>query len=251
MLTSLLLTTALSAAPTAFAFADESGKRLLAIGKLDEPARLDRASCDGTVVAAKFVAEQPAGPKDTGRLTSANFDQTAGAVFQLAGEKVARDTTCLLGTAEFFRAWTALAVKASKKRRCDEKAAAAAAALGARQVESCVEVGTFSAARLLLATFAKEGNQLLVGLVLLDGKRVAMRSFPAKLEPGAPSCWRVDDGCAFSPDSYRVPFVLKGQGELRLLGLWAGAEGQNVELLGVQGQALEATATASRYWAPQ
>lgn len=249
MLASLFVAVTLSAAPdTAFAFANASGTRLLALGPVAEPARLTRASCDGKVVEVAFKAQQPKGPRDNGRQTKWNFDQVAGALYEVKGT-VAADGGCLLATAAYFRERPPLAVTAAQKA-CDAGAAAVAAGLSRRPVERCLEVGAFSGGRLLLVTFAKRGSSLLVGFVLLSARVTAMRSLPATLEQDAPSCWRADDGCVFEPGAYHVPFVLQGPGGPTLFALWDGPEGQNFELLEVRGAALEERATASRYWAP-
>jgi len=250
VLASLLLAVTLAAEPgPAFAFSDADGKRLLSLGPVGVPARLTRASCDGRVVDVAFLSQQPKGAKDTGRQTAANFDQVSGALYEVKGDAVPPDAPCLLADGAFFRVSLPVAVTASQKP-CDAKASAAVTRLNKRKVERCLEVGAFPGGRLVLVTFARSGKALLVGLVLLAEKVTAMRSFPATFEPGAPSCWRVDDGCVFEPGAYHVPFVLAGPSGPTPFGLWDGAEGQNLELLEVRGAALEGGLTASRYWSP-
>ena len=98
---------------------------------------------------------------------------------------------------------------------------------------------------MVLITFEKKGSEALVGFVLLADKVAAMRRFLAKVDPGAPSRWRADDGCEFPPTAYRVPFALNGPGAHAVR-----AEGQTVELLTVKGTMLEPGPAASRYWSP-
>ena len=248
MIGSLLLATALSASPHfAFAFSDASGNRLLALGSVADPARLTRATCDGTVREVAFLAQR--GGTDSGRQTSANFDQVAGALYQVKGAAIAAGASCLLATAAFFEARPPVAVAATR-RPCDGRVAAAVAGLSERAVERCLEVGSLPGGRLALVTYARSGAELLVGFVLVTDAVTAMRSFPATARSGAPSCWRVDDGCIFEPGAYHVPFVLAGAGGPTLFALWDGAEGQNLEILEPKAGVLEAGATAYRYWAP-
>ena len=246
----LLVAAALSAAPeSAFAFVDATGKRLLAVGAVEQPARLTRATCDGKLVEVTYLREQPRGAKDTGRLVSFNFDQSPGSLYELQGAAAERDATCLLGTPSFFAVRAPVPVTASKQP-CAKPLADAAAALGKRAVQACTEVGRFPGGTLAHVAFASDGEQLLVGLALDAGATTALRAFPAKRDPGGFSCWRADDGCAFPPHSYRVPLVLKRKDGLELLGLWDGPEGQVAERLSVSGQALAVADVASRYWSP-
>lgn len=249
MVGSLLLAATLSAASDyAFAFADASGKRLLALGAVPEPARLTRATCDGEVVRVAFLAQQPRGANDLARQTPGNFEQVEGALYALEAGTIAPGASCLLATAELFRARPPVAVTA-EETPCDAETGAAVARLGKRSVERCHEIGGFPGGRLALVTFARTGKDALAGLVLLAGKVATMRSFPAVFGGDATSCWRVDDGCVFEPGAYHVPFVLTGGGA-GLFALWDGPEGQKLELLESRRGALEPSAAAYRYWAP-
>lgn len=250
MIGSLILATTLYAAPdVALALSNDTGTRLLAFGEVTNPVHLTKATCDGRVVDVSFIAQQPRGPKDSGRHTSDNFDQVPGTLYQVKGATIAHDASCLLGTASFFAVRAPVAV-ARGQTRCDDGTSALVARLGKRAVESCLQVGTFPRGRLALVTYARRSNELLIGLVLSTDKVAAVRRFPATFEEGAPSCWRADDGCTFNPADYHIPFVLTGAAGPMLFALWDGPEGQNIELLQPDGEDLEAAATGYRYWAP-
>lgn len=243
---------ALAAAPEfSFGFTNENGTQLLALPPVRAPASLTTAVCDGKLVELKYLREQPAGPEDTGRQTARNFKQVKGALFRLAKGAMPADALCLLGTRAAFgrRKLVPVSVETGD---CDEKTAAAAASLGKRKVTKCVATGAFAGGKLGFASYELEGSSALAGLVLTPEKgEPALRKFPATWERGAPSCWRADDGCEFDASSYRVAFVMSGKAGLEFFALWAGAEGENAEVLRVKGSELKIVASGSRYWSPE
>jgi hypothetical protein len=251
MIGTLLLASTLFAATAdvAFAFSNASGTRLLAVGEVAEPARLTRATCDGRIVETSFLAQQPAGAKDSGRQTSSNFRDAPGALYEVKGALAPGDASCLLASSAFLATHPPVAVP-RREKKCSDKVSALAARAGGRAVDRCLEVGTFPGGTLALVTYARKGDELLVGLVLFTEKVTALRRLPAKFEKDAPSCWRADDGCVFDPAAYRVPFVLTGVAEPMIFELWDGPEGQNLELMRPKGEDLEAVASGYRYWAP-
>ncbi len=256
MIAALVVATLLSGAKSpkgpemAFGYLDSAGKRLLALGNIDQPAFLTRASCQGSIARIKYLRRQPRGAKDTGRQTRFNFGQSEGHLFEVVDPLAPTDDTCLLGTAEFFAAREMLPLK-PEKGACDEKTTAAAAAAVGRKVERCVKLGSFSGhGRLVAAHFERKGEEALAAVVLLDAGPTAVRAFRAKWDPEGISCWRVDDGCQFEPSVYKVPFALAGPSQTELFFLWDGAEGQNVALLRV-GATIEPVLEGSRYWSPE
>ena len=123
---------------------------------------------------------------------------------------------------------------------------------GKRKVTKCLNTGSFAGGRLSFAGYEVEGASALAAVVMSPEKGdAAIRKFPAPWEKGSPSCWRADDGCEFDPTSYRVAFVMSGPAGLELFALWAGAEGENAEVLRVKGAELAVIANASRYWSPE
>jgi hypothetical protein len=250
MIAPLLLASALSASPDfAFAFSNAKGTRLLALGDVPRPVQLTRATCDGKLLDVTLVAQQLASVNDIGRQTAANFEDSAGAVYEIAGATVPPDASCLLGSGEFFAAHPPTAVIPAQ-RPCSATDGATAARLGRRAVERCVEAGSFRGGRLDLVAFTPRGKELLVGLALFAGKVTAMLPLPAVREEGSPSCWRADDGCRFDLAAHPSALVLGGAGGPRVFATWPGAEGQVLQLLEPRGDVLVETASAYRYWAP-
>jgi hypothetical protein len=242
----------LAAAPEfAFGFSNQDGSQLLALPPVSNAASLTKAVCDGRMIDVKYLREQPKGAQDTGRQTARNFSQVKGALFKLVKGTLPADSLCLLGTKATFAKRT-LVVVAPETGDCDEASSTAAAELTQRKVTRCVTTATFPESRLSFASYELDGSSALAALVLTREKgKPAVRKFPATWERGAPSCWRVDDGCEFDPSTYRVAFAMTGPAGLELYALWAGAEGENAEVLRVKGPELKVVASASRYWSPE
>lgn len=246
-MTGILVLSLMTAGPEfAFAFSDAQGRKLLALNAVEDPERFTKASCGGTVFEVAFARLQGKGAHDNGRRTTANFSESAGALYEVKGP-AQPDSSCLLATEAFFKTKVPKPVVASATP-CDAKALAAVTALNVQPITRCTQIGRFSGGQILNVQFAPQGKAFLVGVVLLSAKTVAMRSFPASFEEGSPTCWRADDGCVFEPDAYRIPFVMVGRG-IDLFALWGGPEGQELELLHVSGARLEADPLgASRSW---
>src|SRR5688572_5269128 len=96
----------------AFAFPNEQGTRLLATTEIAKPEALRIAICSGgQQVSVQFERRQPEGSKTTGRQTTENFAQTAGAIFRLAGGKVPADATCVVADESFLAGATLIPLK--------------------------------------------------------------------------------------------------------------------------------------------
>lgn len=247
-----LVLLALAAAPEfSFGFTNENGTQLLALPPVSAPGTLTKAVCDGHLVDLKYVKDQPQGPKDSGRQTARNFTQVKGALYKLSKGTMPADALCLLGTKAAFAKRKLLPV-AQEAGDCDEKTNGLAAELTKRKVTKCVETGSLEGARLSFASYELDGSNALAAVVLTAEKGIAAtRKFPATFEKGSPSCWRADDGCEFDAASYRVAFAMSGAAGLELFALWAGAEGENAEVLRVKGSELKVVVSASRYWSPE
>lgn len=251
MLTIVAALTLAAAPEFSFGFSNENGTQMLALPEVKAAARITKAVCDGRVVDVKYVKDQPAGAKDTGRQTARNFTQVKGALFKLVKGTLPANALCLLGTNATFTKRKLMPV-APETGDCDEKTSAIAAELAARKVTKCFATGTLPEGRLFFASYELQGSSALAGVVLTREKEApTIRKFPALWERGAPSCWRADDGCEFDASSYRVAFAMSGPAGLELYALWAGPEGENAEVLRVKGPELKVVASASRYWSPE
>lgn len=248
-----LLAVSLSTTPEfSFAFSNGDGTQLLGLEPLTAPSDLNKVACDGRVLEVKYVREQPAGAKDTGRQTARNFAQVKGSVFRPVKGRLPVDTVCLLGTTKAFSKRTLEAVTQQADERCDANTEALMAGLEKRKVAQCSATGTVKDGRLTFAKYEVEKDSALATVALLPktGSPV-VRRFPAKWEKDTPSCWRADDGCEFDSTNYRVAFVMRGPAGFELFARWGGPEGENVELLRVTEGELKVIASSNRYWAPE
>lgn len=252
MLLTLLAVSLATTPEFSFAFSNGDGTQLLGLEPLTAPSDLNKVACDGRVLEVKYVREQPAGAKDTGRQTARNFAQVKGSVFRPVKGTLPVDTVCLLGTTKTFSKRTLEAVTPQVDERCDASTEALLVGLEKRKVAQCSATGTVKDWRLTFAKYEVEKDSALAIVALLPSSGTpAVRRFPAKWEKDSPSCWRADDGCEFDSTNYRVAFVMRGPAGLELFARWAGPEGENVELLRVTSGELKVIATSSRYWAPE
>ena len=250
MLTTVLIT-ALAAAPeVAFAFSDATGQRVLAVGSVAAPKLLTRLVCGGTLLGARYSNTQERGREDNGRETYHNFDNRPGPVFAVEGGTARVGSTCLLGSAGFFANRTVHEVNQASKGDCDAKTSEAISHAQKRKVKRCALLGNAALTSFVVVEFEPSGQERLLGLAVVSGNRVSQQSYSAKATADGTSCWRVDDGCNFSPEAFRIPFILTGDRGTELFVLWDGPEGQSAELLKVNGGVLEPEASASRYWSP-
>lgn len=251
MLTIVAALTFAAAPEFFFGFSNSDGSQLLALPPVSSAATITRAVCDGRVIDLKYVKDQPAGGKDTGRQTARNFTQVKGALFKRVKGSLPADALCLLGTTATFAKRKLMPVS-GETGDCDAKTAAIAGELVKRKVTKCLSTGALPEGHLSFASYELEGSEALAAVMLTREKEApALRKFPATWERGAPSCWRADDGCEFDASSYRIAFAMSGPSGLELYALWAGAEGENAEVLRVKGSALKVVASASRYWSPE
>lgn len=241
----------------AYAYADASGKQLLAPRELAAAARVQQALCPGNeLLTVQFTGIQAGDAKrDTGRASSQNFARQAGQLFGLTDGEVTDGDICLLAPPEFFRAREPLPVEPLLAREdqgdeCSETLRGRIAAARKRPLAGCwpvAVIGDEDGAYVVL--FERRGPDALAALVLDRGGRLAFRDYPGNTTD-ASSVWRVDDGGVFDPGAFDILFVIEGPQGVELGVEWAGAEGANVTLLQADGALLRERLAAYFYRAP-
>ncbi|HAN09116.1 MAG TPA: hypothetical protein DCP90_00700 [Clostridiales bacterium] len=84
-----------------FAFADETGKKLITFdAKIEKPEELNVAIGDnGKIFKIKYIMHQNSNDKDTSRQSSSNFDNIAGYIYEVEeNEKLETDDTYYLSS---------------------------------------------------------------------------------------------------------------------------------------------------------
>ncbi len=234
----------------AFAFANASGTRLLALSGLSDPGRPYRAVCPGgKVFRVKYVQRKAATSKDTGRDTAANFDNHGGDLFQFVGGRTRPDSTCFLMEEASLKQKTVVTSTPLGNKKCDPAQSKKVADEKGRAVAQCWrKLALGSGKELVLVRFEGRGKSALASLVLLAPTGFAFMDFPG--QDDATSTWRVDDGGILEPQDFAILFIMNEGGTMEFGLSWAGAEGAALQLLRLEGKSFRPILEEYRYWVP-
>lgn len=102
-----------------------------------------------------------------------------------------------------------------------------------------------------MAQFVPWGKHLLASMAMFGSGPIVFQDYPADLDETRTSCWRVDDGCEFAPQSIRVLFAyVTATGVPGLAVEWGGFESQSLRLIEAHGPRFDEKLQSSRYWSP-
>ncbi len=239
--------------PGSFAYVDPSGTQLLALGPLEDPARILGAICPrGLIARVRFDRTQDRQPDDNGRQIAANFSRDAGHVFRLVQGNASPDETCYLSADSMLLA-TAVPVTPLGLATCPAGQYSRLAAARQRKIVSCSHLAqTPARAELLALQFATIDSSALASLVLVRDRSLWFQDFPAAYRGPDEDVWRADDGGVFSPEALGILFVAELPHAVVMAITWAGAEGESDQLvLADTGDAFRTVVQEYRYWAPR
>jgi len=208
----------------AFAYADSSGDRLLALSAPSSPNSVVEARCrSGARLPVRFVGHQSRSPGDNGRQLASNFDYAEGDVFAVASGSARPDETCFLAPPP-----AAEVPRSPADSVCIVGDSARLSQAKARRVVWCRRIGTVDdLTRVLAVEFERRADSALASLVLADRDQVTFLDFPAVPGPEGDT-WRVGDGGTFDPSGFGVLFVVNGPAERAIAVAWAGEEGESL-----------------------
>lgn len=222
----------------AFAFADETGKRLITMDDAEEKQdHYDLAvGSNGTVLKVKFEKKQDSDAEDTNRQNMYNFEHIAGHVYTVVEGEAKPDDTYLMTTSDVWLPGAELAIDASGHGQpVNEKIVQAVEAKKQRGVQhggKIADVGSDGA--LYLIQFERQADDMLASLVLTRGDELLFCDFPATYEPN--STWRVDDGGEIGAEQFGLMFAANTDEGLVLSVNWHGAEGITSFFVGEDGE---------------
>jgi hypothetical protein len=238
----------------AFAFADRSGSKLIVTAPLAAPDALTTALCgDGRRVPVKYLRQQPAGAKDTGKVTRENFDQLPGALFQVVTGRVGGSATCLIAPDAFAAGVTAVSVRPlDRARGCEAAHNKRLSSVRGRRVIHCWGIAQVPPdMSLSVVQFVREGDAAL-GSVLLEGpEKWLFADYPAEYHGEGGDVWRAGDKGVLAPNDFRIVFLLK-RDETYALGVrWGSAEGESLTLFVSDGNRFRDVINEYWYRSPQ
>jgi hypothetical protein len=235
-----------------FAFVDSDGTQLLALDSLADPSTISSALCSGGVaLTAQYDHRATRQSSDNGRQIAANFANQQGHVFRVSGNKATPDRTCYLSSDSLLVA-SARAVTMRKPAECSTEQVSRIAAAKRRQVIHCWDIASAPTRLEVLAVqFVDIDSAALAGLVVFGDSSLLFKDFPAVHHASDESTWRVDDEGVFSPTGFDVLFVAHLPDGFVIAITWAGAEGEDSELLIADSAGnLRTLNKGYRYWSP-
>lgn len=241
----------------AFAFPDESGKKLLITDEVEKKETMTRALCDKNhLLSIKYLGHQDRNPiKDSGRQTHYNFANLKGEVFQIAGDPIGKDMNCLIAPKAFFQSRRMIQFKSApgdemgygrNRPKCDEKTRDRITSAKKRAITGCWLIGDIDKqGKLVAAVFEKKEGEL-ASLALLGKNRLVSHDYPGD------SGWRVDDEGEFQP-THEIIFVTRQEktDEIEIGVSWPASEGNCLSVLRSAGNRFIEIKTDSFYWAPR
>ncbi|HEY8831540.1 MAG TPA: hypothetical protein VIM21_03440 [Gemmatimonadaceae bacterium] len=215
-----------------FAFANSDGTRLLALDSLPDPSTIRGALCSGAVaLTARYDHHATRQSGDNGRQVAANFGNQQGDVFNVSGNKAIPDQTCYLSADSLLFA-RARAVTMRKPADCSSEQISRIAAAKRRQVIHCWDIASAPTHIDVVAVqFADMDSAALASIAVVRDSSLFFKDYPAVRHANDQSTWRVDDEGVFSPTGFDVLFVADLPDGFVIAITWAGAEGEDSELL--------------------
>ena len=234
----------------AFAFPDPSGMRLLTVSEPTQPELLHTVFCsDGRRASVRFDHRQTERDGHNGRETSYNFDLLAGDVFTVVDGTIDADARCFLASDALASSATLLSMEGSPgSGECGLTVERQLASLRGRAVVNCRSIAQLvTGGRLLLAEFARQGNDFLASVVMMDDDRMIFADYRAVFRGERESLWRVGDGGVLAPDGLGIVFLLR-RGTSYTIGVdWVGAEGSSLAVFASDGGA-QFIQVIAEYW---
>jgi hypothetical protein len=209
-----------------FGFPDPSGARLITVPSLLRPAGLHTALCSGTRrFSVRFERRQTEREGYNGRRTPDNFDNLDGVIYAVLQGRIEPNAICFLAVDRFLSSAALLpAEPPAASNDCDPDARRRIASSRSRLAVSCrLLTKPQGDTRLVLVEFARQNNDALASVVLIDRDRASFADYPAVFRGEGQDLWRVGDGGVLS--GLEVVFLVK-RGNFYAMGIeWSAEEG--------------------------
>lgn len=242
----------------AFAFADSSGTRVLAVSPLRHPEQVHTLIVGGRQFPVRYDGKQQRSKQSDGRDRAYNFAHVEGDRFRLVGGCVLPDETAFLAT-DSLLALGGLPMRVERDGRpCAEQDGTRKSIESerGRRTLRCWRLANYGSDRTYgevdLVEFVPQGRNWLASIYVSysDGGPTWLTEDYAVTLSDSSSVWRVDDDGKIDEEAFDVLFILNSRSGF-LMGLsWGGAEGESLELLSPRGRELVPIAMGYRYTAP-
>ena len=234
----------------AFAFADSSGGRLIAVANVPQPRLLHSAFCSGGKrFPVKFERVQAERAGNDGRQAPYNFDKLPGSVFTVVQGRVDERATCFLSSDSLLTSATDLSASLhADSAPCAPEVRRRFASARGRAVTNCWLVARLDAQRFLaLVEFARQDRNALASVAFADRDRTTFADYTAQYRGPGQDLWRVDDGGVLSPEGVEIVFLIQRRSFDALGVSWAAGEGRSLAVF-VSASDNQLTRVIDDYW---
>ncbi len=237
-----------------FAFADESGERLITFLYDNDDAFDDLEDYNiaignnGDIVEIEYERYQSANDENTYRQSMYNFDNLAGHIYRAKNGQLIKNKTYFLSKDTIINEETVIPFISPSSKAVDNEALERIIKAKDRNiVESNLISETKDGEKVYMVIFERIADDMLASIVYVRDDILVFNDYPAVYDKM--STWRIDGGD--HPGIFEVLFLADSDQGL-LLGLtWAGAEGELIYILKANEDIFEDTdLTTSRYWSP-
>jgi hypothetical protein len=186
---------------------------------------------NGRSVPVRFDHRQVERKDNDGRQLPSHFDKLGGDVFRIIGATVEVTATCFLVGNGWISGATVVPMQTAEQHAgCGNGVEARLAESKGRAVVRCFPLGRLGKeGRVVLAEFARVGNDALASVVMVGG-RLLFGNYSAEFRGAGADLWRVDDGGELSAEGFHVVFVAHRRDRFALATDWAGTEGRSLAL---------------------
>lgn len=236
-----------------FGFTNETAKYIIIAGNLEEGQSIDGVNMaigeNGNLLTIKYLRTQEKNEKDNGRLTSQNFDNLAGYIFEITqGTAKENETYYLIN--DKFNVKSILDSQKGNQAEIDTAAKEEIEKIKGRKVKNGWDIGLVDSDKTIyLVLFERENDDMLASIVMKTPTKFVFKDYPAKYNES--STWRVDDGGSVYPDLFSILFASQTESGIVLGIKWVGAEGEVTTLFIENGDKFEdLNIGTSRYTSP-
>jgi hypothetical protein len=264
-----------TAALGGFAFPDRAGTRLMLLGDSgrsspDDPPFAEVLTAAPTIRTAycaggashpvAFERRQKADGRGSGRQQSYQFDHLDGLVFKVSdAARLPEHDACFLTSEAFASSLTVIPVVSLTRKSWPPETPACSASLTQeivsrrkRAVAQCWAIAESPARagmQVVLVEFARQGNDALASLVVVEGRTAVFADQPGDASR-TDSVWRVSDGGVLHPEAFKIVLLAKRPSRLVLAVHWEAEEGSVLMLFESDGDTFRRLLQESWYQMP-
>jgi hypothetical protein len=215
-----------------FGFPNVAGTEIIVLHDIPHGTELRTAICGGRSLSVRFVRHQAVTGARPDRESPRQFDRLEGTVFQFLAPGARPEDTCFVAADGLLEDAELLRVdQFSTPAECTRTERRRFAALRERPIKACWSIAAVRPQGLIgVVEYARVGRDALASLIVMSKEREISIDFPAEYRGEGEDTWRAGDVGEFSPDGFRVPFIIRRSGTYFVAVDWGAEEGNSLSL---------------------